>query len=214
MSTKIGIVGAPGAGKTTFAAKLYAKLLEEGVPSTRLVSEYAQEVLGRNEKIDPQNQVNITSTQMMREHYIQSCNFNPIICDSAVWLAAMYIDDKLEYPLFTKPHELKDYFKYGQMPYKHALSEWEYAAIIYTPLFRNDNQQSQFRIHDYAQAKLIQDSLDEYIIGNDIKKKSTFFQCPANFNERKDFIEDLIPAIKFLMNKDTLYKFDEGKHQC
>ena len=88
MTTIINFYGAPSAGKSTEAAKLFVKYKEAG-KSVELVTEYAKEWVWEDRKIRKFDQLYITATQIHREtRLLGEVDF--IITDSPVLLGAFY----------------------------------------------------------------------------------------------------------------------------
>lgn len=180
---KIGILGAPGSGKTVFSARLYAEILERGVNSARLVPEYAHEHLGAGcpiESLDDQEEVSLV--QKLRQDTAEECNFNPIICDSALWIGGVYIKHKIQTGQI--PHDDKS------VKFLDWIYETSYDITVHVPLFKTDNQVNQFRIHDYTQSQEI-----EQIIKNDLTLVPNVFYAPKTINDREHFIKYLAGQI-------------------
>ena len=77
MTYKIGFTGAPGSGKTTLSANLFAQMLLQGHAHTHLVMEYAREFLAKGRNIeDLEDQRFITETQLERERSAEFTNFD------------------------------------------------------------------------------------------------------------------------------------------
>lgn len=180
---KIGIIGAPASGKTTFAARLYARLLEMGISGTRLVPEYAHEFLGQNSTITFRDQVNITSEQLWREFYHKSCGFDPLICDSAVFIAKYYSmlaagPGPMIWPEFEQREE---YHKLLDLT-KHS-----YDLVVYVPLFHNTDKLNQFRIHDASQSHKV----DAMIVDDLGNSALNVFEVSESLELRPNSIEHI-----------------------
>ena len=178
---KIGIVGAPGSGKTTLGARLYAELLEQGVNSAGYVQEYAKEYLGAIGAIDQAGQEVITETQMELEQDAVYANFNPIICDSAIWLGAIYA-------AYTGSSR-GVYIAAATLPANN-----KYTHLIYTPLFDTADKTDQFRIHNHDQAVVLDTMIREYLYND--TGEAHIIEAPKDLSKRQAFIEEFVDQIK------------------
>lgn len=188
-SFKIAIVGAPGSGKTTLAARLYARLLERGLYSSRLISEYATEWLGQGNDIDIKSQQHITSEQIAREKYNANCNFSPLICDSGVFLGAIYGEYWMEnnWARARWPDHVRSYLEdtYDTI--------FEYDMVIYVPPFTNSNQENSFRVHTGEMSKKIDHMIRVEIQG--LEDTILLRHAPSQLHSRDKFIEEIATEI-------------------
>ena len=179
MTFKIGIVGAPSSGKSVLACRLTAELMERGIHGARLVTEYAIEHLGMGNTIARlADQENISSRQISEERYASKCNFNPLICDSAIWIGKVYILHKAVKN--TKQNqEFVDAYLEKMDKYKD-----QYDMTIFVPLFSKKAELNTFRIHDNTQAI----DLDK-IIREELKTIKNVMKAPKLLKDREAFIK-------------------------
>lgn len=186
---KIGFVGGPGSGKTVLAAKLYARLLELGLFSTRLVPEYAQEFLGSGGIIIPDAQITISNFQRQKEEYNIACGFSPIICDSAIWLGAIYMQYNLLCNMEDFPRSKYDNYIQETLD---TYSEYDY--MIYVPLFDQETKTNEFRVHDNSQSTDIDHMILKVIEAK--KNSSTIcFNAPEDLELRDAFVDSVARKI-------------------
>lgn len=190
---RIAVVGAPGSGKSTFSARLYAELLERGVVSARLVTEYAQEWLGQGNQIDFSGQKTITKNQIDRENYTENCGFSPIICDSGIWLGSIYREYWLENNSIGLGWPRTD------IEYIHKTMEYikNYEITIYVPLFKKDDQINEFRIHDGLESKEIDKKILEKLDGRRIQ----YQKVPRKIADREHFVKIVASEIIDIMQE-------------
>ena len=181
MSYKIGIVGAPGAGKTAFGAALYAELLIRGVEGAFLIPEYAKEHLANGKTLRTfLDQFTVTNEQILREQQYEKTLFSPIICDTCVWLGGIYA--KL---MGLRRHtQLDEYFI--------RLDSVDYDLTIFVPLPNTDDHTSQYRIHDAKQSLDIQD-----LILTELETKRNVHVAPKLFKDRAQFIKNICEGITY-----------------
>lgn len=192
---RIAFVGAPGSGKSTFSARLYAELLENGLTSTRLVTEYAQEWLGQGKIIDFEGQKEITKIQLGREEYTEGCGFSPTLCDSGLWLGAVYreywLEKNIDRPRYTN----------ADMEYMYETIRYinRYDMTIYVPMWKNFNeaQSNEFRIHDSEDSR----ELDQKILHSLQKYKIDYHKVPRKLSDREYFVK--IMASEIIDNMDS-----------
>lgn len=197
---RIAVIGAPGSGKTTFSARLYAELLERGLNSTRLVTEYAQEWLGQDKEIDFVGQKNITKYQNEREEYTESCGFSPIVCDSAIWLGAVYREYWLENNSNSRRYSDND-MEYMITTMKHIN---KYDMTFYVPMWTKCSELvelSEFRIHDNSESSVI----DKKILRCLQKHKINYHKVPQELSDREQFIKMFVEL--FLQKKGELFVY-------
>ncbi len=196
MTIKIGFVGAPGSGKTTLAASLYAELLKRGVSTARLVPEAAQEHIGSGKEINIQTQQEITLEQINRELKAESCGFDVLVCDSAAWLGSLY----MRYNLATNnipPTKALDYYMDEGDGLYHT-----YDYMIYVPLFVESSQISKHRIHDYSQSEHIDALINQYL-HTKANADTIIERAPRDLGGRNLFIYDLATEISKKHSKST-----------
>lgn len=196
---KIGIVGAPSAGKSCFSASLFSELLIQGAKSASIVTEYAQEYIGRHKKLDLMDQYVVSKNQILREQNIEDCGFNPIVCDSAIWMGSIYAE-----------------FSYNNLPIHHKRN-WDYKTsrkntvemcdsyltnhydmVVYVPLIEHSSsQETAHRIHN---------NKDSIIIDRMIKHKindtnACVFFAPKKIEHRNEFTKRTASVILQLTNR-------------
>ena len=192
MTYLIGIVGAPGSGKSVIAARLYAELLERGINSSRLVTEAAAEYLGRgNTIINLDGQIEITDEQIKKEEYNSKCNFNPIICDSAIWLGSIY----REFYINNNPESKNDLSETEYIENNYETIH-DYAMTVYVPLFHMGDKINNFRIHDGSQSREI-----DKLIENRLSVVPNLYSATKFLNDREHFIKYLAGIIIENMEK-------------
>ena len=196
---KIGFIGAPGSGKTVLAAKLYAKLLENGVYSTRLVSEYAQDFLGSGGIITPETQIEITEKQKQLENATIKNNYLPIVCDSAIWLGAIYMRYNIVSHRIEPTNKILNYID-NTMDTFH-----DYEYLVYVPLFNEESKENEFRVHDFSDAEQIDRMIFETIL--DKSKLGQTFHAPDELHEREAFLDRICVGIR--QNPSILSKLNQ-----
>ena len=87
-TTVINIYGAPGAGKSTLAAEIYAEMSKRG-ESVELVREVAKEKAWAGKKMTLIEQINVTTEQMLRESSLYG-KVKYVITDSPIELGHFY----------------------------------------------------------------------------------------------------------------------------
>jgi hypothetical protein len=180
MTYKIGIVGAPSSGKSVLACRLTAEIMERGLSGARMVTEYALEHLGQGKPIDKlDHQALISTRQISAERYASKCNFNPIICDSAIWIGKVYINhNSLKNNCGILTMDEAEYVQ--QMDrFKEA-----YNMTIYVPLFSKKSELNTFRIHDNEQAV----ELDK-LIKSELKQARNVIKAPKLLKDRESFVK-------------------------
>lgn len=180
MTYTIGIVGAPSSGKSVLACRLTAELMERGIVGARMVTEYALEHLGQGKPIEKlDHQASITTRQISAERYANKCNFNPLVCDSAIWIGKVYIHHnsiiKNSGILTSEESEyVQKIEKYKEL----------YNMTIYVPLFTKKSELNTFRIHDNDQAV----ELDK-LIKTELKTARNVIKAPKLLKDRESFIK-------------------------
>jgi len=200
MTIKIGILGSPGSGKTVLAARLYAELLERGVYGTRLVTEYAHEYLGQGNKLDTMHaQQEVTDKQLHREITAEESNFNPIICDSCLWIAGIYLNYRLDTQGFSnaerdmfEPHYTEqDYLKQKDEYIERLDKICDYDYTIYVPLFDKTDKSNTFRLHDGNQSYELDLRMKEKL-----KQFDNVRRAPKKLSDREYFIKLIASEIE------------------
>ena len=91
MIRRINLYGGPGAGKSTTAAELFAKLKRMGV-NIELVTEYVKSWAVLNRVVQPLDQILLLGKQTNYEHRFLSHGTDHTVTDSPVFLGACYAD--------------------------------------------------------------------------------------------------------------------------
>lgn len=192
---RIGLVGSPGSGKSTFAAMLYAEMLQRGINSSRLVLEKALDHLGAGEKIDtPADQIVVTHKQMHAEATAILSNFNPIICDSAIFSGEVYMMEKLnKHPETDLDKELVGLSSVDR--YMDVMNKYKgyYNAVVYCPLVDETSQLNKFRIHNIEQSRSIDQQMQIMIEG--LPKNVIVFKLSKSYPER---VKDLVGIANYI----------------
>jgi ribosome-binding ATPase YchF (GTP1/OBG family) len=175
MTYKIGIIGSPASGKSTLSCRLTGELMERGMSGARMVTEYAIEHLGKGNKIESfEDQALLTKKQIDYEKYAEKCTFNPIICDSAIWIGKVYV-------LANNKKLTKDMEEYLENIEKYKNL---YDMTIYVPLFSKKSELNTFRVHDSEQAM----ELDK-LIKTELKGARNVIKAPKSLKDRESFIK-------------------------
>ena len=176
---RIGLVGAPGSGKTTLAARLFAQLKESGFNDAILVQEYAREYVAQARGLPAlKAQIEITNRQFGRE--IEALYFSPVVCDSCLWLGGIYAARST---IRTSP---------ALEAYLERLKTYTYDYTILVPLF--DKKQSikeRGRGHTVDESSLIEDEITKYLIDNSIP----FVTAPNQISKRNKFVRNFINGL-------------------
>lgn len=188
MTIKIGFVGAPGSGKTTLAAQMYSDLLKYGCATARLVPEFAQEFLGAGETINQETQPLITLEQTNREIAASSAKFSPLVCDSAIWLGAIYAEYSANVNNLERTKEFEEYLEATYA--SHA----NYDYIVYVPLFDNTSKTNAHRIHDEESAKAIDVMIRDFL-NRKHNDKVDIWEAPTSLGNRTLFSYELAVKI-------------------
>jgi len=87
----VGMIGAPGAGKTTLALGVTYQLKKRGLPAVYL-EEYATRriIMNNLDEVSEHDQAIITTGQFRLEHRYNTKE-NIVICDSSLWLCKYYL---------------------------------------------------------------------------------------------------------------------------
>lgn len=131
------LVGAPGAGKTTIAANVFARLKAMGVPA-EFISEKAREMIARQkyylDAITDSTQIEIMRAQALAEASFASATDAPVICDSSTLLTMLYFNHPSKHMLDEAKlcvDMVRDHMRY----------------VFYCPV-RETREQDSNRIHD------------------------------------------------------------------
>ena len=186
----IGICGAPGSGKSTLAARLYAELMELGINGSRLVTEFAVEFLGQGNKIDTRTQRIISITQEDREQYSIDSKFNPIICDSCIWMGAVYA----EVGWGETPKDLDREMVNGL--YHRTLNRYD--LTIYVPLFDVVDKTNTFRIHNAEQSKIVDAAIQQKL-----KLVNDWVMAPTQLKDRTSWIGSAARTLKYRIEENV-----------
>lgn len=175
---KIGLAGAPLSGKTTLGAMLYTEFMQEGVEGVYLIPEEAKTWLAEGNKIESyRDQFTISNRQKNAEDQIvKKTTFNPVICDSCLWLGKVYL-------------EMNDWGKDHQL-YSFLMSDFErykYDMTIYIPMSNTTGETSEYRVHDGMQSAKI-----AYLIEQELKTKDSVFYAPVDYAQRDEFVKYIV----------------------
>ena len=91
MIRRINLLGGPGSGKSTIAARMYAKMKQKH-QSVELVREYVKEWAYEGRSITPYDQHYFFGKQMRKELVVLNANVQYIITDSPLILQIMYAE--------------------------------------------------------------------------------------------------------------------------
>lgn len=179
---KIGLVGAPGAGKTVLGASLHKELLLLGVPSF-LVSEYAREFYARNNAcFTVEDQEEIFEEQSQREYGLRGIN-GVVICDAVTWNTKVYLER-----YFTTDDPLYDYlFNKASV----AKSSKGYDLTVFVPLFDERSRLETGRVHNYEESSIL-----EGMFIKELESESEVIRASTNLIEREAFVKRLALKIK------------------
>lgn len=171
MTKVINILGAPGTGKSTYAAKLFAEMKTQGF-SCELVQEFAKEIVyADNEKL--RNDQLIVIGEQYRRTFVLDGKIDYIITDSPILLGIIY--NKLT----THPYPPEHFDPIC----KNAYERFENLNILLTHQPKRTYQQAG-RIEDYVGSLEIQKQIIKLIQDNRLK-------CPVNPS-----IESVISALR------------------
>jgi len=96
----VNLIGAPGSGKSTGAAYIFAKLKMQGI-NCELVVEYAKDRVWQNDLEVFRNQFYVTAKQSQRMARLQN-KVDIIVTDSPLLMAAYYAKDKPYYKPYVE----------------------------------------------------------------------------------------------------------------
>jgi hypothetical protein len=156
---------------------LYTEFLKQGVEGAALIDEYAKYHLATGRPIkEYKDQKWISSQQILNEYFMDKTSFNPLICDSCIWLGKVYCD--------LNGWEIEE-------DYKAALYAQQYDVTIYVPLQHTTGEVSEFRVHDgMAAAKIA------YLIEQELLTKSNVVYAPVDYRERDDWVKQFVQQWK------------------
>lgn len=129
MTTVINLLGSPGAGKSTLAADLFAKMKRRGL-KVEMVREVAKEWAWAGREIGPFDQIAIIGEQIGRESSLFG-KVDYIITDSPVLLGAFYLD--YYYDQLFMNTMVKEYYSYGERKGMKFVNFYLPKAEIYDP---------------------------------------------------------------------------------
>lgn len=156
MTKVINILGAPGTGKSTYAAKLFAEMKAEGF-SCELVQEFAKEIVyADNEKL--RNDQLIVIGEQYRRTFVLDGKIDYIITDSPILLGIIY--NKLT----TNPYPSQHF----DLVCKNAFERFENLNILLTHQPNRIYQQSG-RVEDFEKSLDIQKQIISLIQENHLK---------------------------------------------
>lgn len=146
----VNLFGAPGAGKSTTAAGVYAQLSQRGY-DVELVPEFAKELVWENNASALTNQAYVTARQFYMIHRLDGkCRW--VITDSPALLGAAYCTQ--EYP--------KSYI--DTLYWYHTQTDSDMNFLIHRP--DSINYQGKGRVHNEFESRMVHDRIvslaDEY----------------------------------------------------
>lgn len=109
-TTVINLIGGPGIGKSTLAAKLYAHMKEKHM-DVEMVREVAKEWALEGKKIGPFEQISILGEQIKKESSLFG-NTDYIVTDSPILLGGFYCGHN--HGQWFMYNMVKDYYRYCQ----------------------------------------------------------------------------------------------------
>lgn len=176
----IGMAGSPCSGKSTLSAMLYAEFMKQGVEGAYLIHEYAKTHLAKGKPIkEVFDQIKITDNQRNTENEIRRTSFNPIICDSCLWLGKVYL-------------ELNGWTDHHYIPIlMNDFKAYEYDVTIFVPLQDITGEASEYRVHDGMQAAKI-----DYLIRQELSTKKNVMHCPVDYKERDEWVKEFVKQWK------------------
>ena len=150
MTTVISLIAGPGAGKSTLAAELYAKMKRQGL-DVEMVREVAKEWAYDGRKIGPFEQLSILGEQIKKE----SSLFNKvdyIVTDSPVFLGAFYLNYNHNQDIACE--FVKNYYNFGK--------EQRVQFLNYV-IPRRGDYRTEGRYESEEQAKFIDSAIKVYL---------------------------------------------------
>lgn len=156
MTKVINIIGAPGVGKSTFAAKLFAEMKAQGF-SCELVQEFAKEmVYANNDKL--RNDQLIVMAEQYRRTFVLDGKVDYIITDSPILLGVIYNR------LTTKPYPPETFDKVCTQ----AFNRFDNINIMLAHNLERPYQQ-QGRIENLAQSIKIERAIARLVYEQKLK---------------------------------------------
>lgn len=192
---KIGLIGAPGSGKSTFASMLLAELRKQGFKDAGMCFEAATDWLRIRGSIDGlADQRTISEIQREREADNESLKRFPLICDSMLGMGPIYAAYALDHKLYEKEPEEGDAEDY--------IEEWggddpTYTYVICTPLPDEEDKSNDTRIHNNLQALDIELRCAAYVKQ---LKGPTVLYADKDLKRRQADVEAFVALLK--ENKD------------
>lgn len=166
MSTIISLYAGPGAGKSTSAAYIYAKLKNEGV-NAELVREYVKDWAWEKRPIGVFDQFYFLGKQIRRESMLLE-RVDVIVTDSPVWLVAYYADRHSE-PFIRQGAEsaVMAYYEQARVNGHTHIHGWITRSKDYNPEGRYETQE---------QAEDIDNELQKFLDARGILTRETTCQ--------------------------------------
>lgn len=190
----IGLAGAPGSGKSTLGARLYAELLELGVKDLTLVHEYASEYLRQHSSIPTlDKQFSVTAKQVERENDAGRI-FKNVIGDSSVFLGPIYAEFSVDKGVYDEVFEgeLRDFRDYT--------SNMIYDLVIFVPMF-DTTPDAVYRIHDRTDAQELQERMYKEI---STVRPDPYVMAPKDLPLRNEWIKQLAKGLKEQIEKGVM----------
>lgn len=145
MTTVINLIAGPGAGKSTLAAELYAKMKRLHL-NVEMVREVAKKYAYEGKKVGPFEQLSILGEQIKEESSLFG-KVNYVVTDSPVLLGAFYLEYNHNQDFMNQA--VHDYYKFAE---KNGVTFKNYVLPRrddYNPVGRFETEEAA-RIIDFA----------------------------------------------------------------
>lgn len=127
----ISLLGAPGSGKSTFAAKLFSALKENGV-SCEFVTEFVKEKVYEENKTVFNDQFFVLANQAYKLNTVSKC-VDVIVQDGSILLSKLYYKEGyISYETFEKCVDEIDKSYYNIRLYAESFDEYQENGRIHT----------------------------------------------------------------------------------
>ena len=158
------------------ATMLLAEFHKQGIDSAYMIPEFAKYHLACGGTIkDFPSQRFVGYSQMALEAAVDRSSFNPIICDTCVWLGKVYT-------------EFAGYYGHNDLPsYLKDIDQYTYDMTIFCPLPDADGVMTDLRIHDGSQSAKI-----AFMIMQELKDRENVIYAPVRFEDRDVWIKQLV----------------------